>query len=168
MRPACSAVARRDPSFQPFPRCDPGPNGGSWAPPRPPALCVCPGRGAGQAAYPRGAGRGSPRCGTALWGRESRGGASGWDWTPQDRGSWGGIPTGCCTPTPPPGRPGEGRGAAELTCPLAQAQDHLHMLQQRRQGPSEFLHGLIIHLGSWPWGRASGPEAAPAPKAQRP
>ena len=74
MQPAGSAVARRDPSFQPFPRWDPGPNGGSWAPPRAPTPCVCPGCGAGQAAYPRGAVRGSPRRGTALWGRESRGG----------------------------------------------------------------------------------------------
>ena len=87
---------------------------------------------------------------------------------PRTEGAGEGAPTGCCTSTPPPGRPGEGRGAAELTRPLAQVQDHLHMLQQRRQGPGKFLHGLLIHLGSWPWGRASGPEAAPAPKAQRP
>ena len=50
----------------------PGPNGGSQAPPRPPTRCVCPECGVGRAAYPRGAGSGSPRRSIALWGRESR------------------------------------------------------------------------------------------------
>ena len=152
----------------------PGPNGGSQAPPRPPTPCACPGREAGRAAYPRGTGRDSPRRGTALWGRESRGGIrKGLD--APGRGPWHGVergpPQGPAPPLHPPGRavelgftmgggvPGLGGflpwgqgGAWVLTLQLGRVEGEPDVHGQGLEGFVEFLHGLVVHF----WGPDCG------------
>ena len=146
----------------------PGPNGGSQAPPRPPTPCACPGHEAGWAAYPRGAGRSSPRRGTALWGRESCGGVrKGLD--ALGRGPWHGVERGPtsrpCTPSPSSqevwgagghhGRrcPGPGDflprgqgGGWVLTLQLGRVEGEPDVHGQGLEGFVEFLHGLVVHL----------------------